>query len=120
MTIDRDLADLHPLLEPLARDFFRQMPNAFPTETWRDPHREDQLHAEGKTPATGKTCKHCFCIGSLPASKAFDFLIKDLDGRIISDGTDAAYTAAGALIEQLGMVWGGRFPTPDYDHAEIA
>lgn len=120
MTTDRSLENLHPLMEPLAREFLRQMPEAFITETWRDPHKEDELHAKGKTPATGKTCKHCFTIGSLPASKAFDFLIKDVDGRIIEDGTNEVYSLAGAIGKKLGMIWGGLWEHhPDYDHMEI-
>lgn len=117
--IDRNLDDLHPLIEPLAREFFRQMPEAFPTETWRDPAREDELHAQGKTPATGKTCKHCFTVAGQPASKAFDFLIKDMDGRIIEDGTDEVYSLAGAIGKKLGMIWGGDFHHADPDHFEI-
>ena len=120
---DKNLDDLHPLLKPLAIQFFQKCKeydlDAFPTETFRDPAREDMLHAQGITPATSETCKHCFEIDGKPASKAFDFLIKDANGQIIDKGTDSAYHLAGQIAEGLGMTWGGRFRTPDFDHVEI-
>lgn len=118
---DRNLDDLHPDLKPKAEQFFAALPNAFATETWRDPTREDMLHAQGITQATSENCKHCFTLSDgTRASKAFDFLIKDLDGTIIENGTDKAYHNAGVLAESLGLIWGGRFHHPDPDHIEIA
>lgn len=121
---DRNLDDLHPSLEPLCKQFLAECTadglKAIITETWREPAREDQLHAQGITKATGKTCKHCFTINGIPASKAFDFSLLDENNRIISDGTDERYSMAGLIATKLGMVWGGHFRTiPDYCHIEI-
>lgn len=122
--VDKSLDDLHPDLKSKAIAFFQKCKdsdlNAFPTETFRDPEREDMLHAQGITAATSITCKHCFEIDGKAASKAFDFLIKNLDGTIIANGSDSAYHIAGQIGEALGLHWGGRFRHPDYDHFEIA
>lgn len=121
---DRNLDDLHPLIEPLCKQFLNDCAadgiKAIITETWRSPEREDQLHKQGITAATGKTCKHCFTINGSPASKAFDFAILDENNRMVQDGTDERYSHCGSIIENLGMTWGGNFHHPDYDHAEIA
>jgi hypothetical protein len=120
--VDKDLSDLFPAFRPLAQAFFAKLKDAgldaFPTETWRDPDREDQLHAQGVTPATGATCKHCFELDGQPASKALDFLLRAADGSIIANGADSAYHIAGTIAEALGLVWGGRFTHPDFDHIE--
>lgn len=124
MSIDRNLSDLHPLLQPLCERFLAECKtdglNVIIVETFRDPSREDQLHAQGITKATGKTCKHCFTINGAPASKAFDFALLDENNRMIADGTDERYSMAGLIATKLGMVWGGNFSTvKDYDHVEI-
>lgn len=122
--MDRNLEDLHPNLEPLCRQFEAQCALALlkviVTETWRSPDREDKLHLQGITLATGETCKHCFTLNGTPASKAFDFAILDEDNRIVQDGRDERYSLAGEIAERLGLMWGGRFHHPDYDHCEIA
>lgn len=119
---DRNLDDLHPLIEPLCKNFLAACAAAgldvIITETWRDPAREDTLHEQNVTAATGRTCKHCFTIDGRPASKAFDFAVID-DGKMVQDGTDARYTHAGAIGIRTGLAWGGYFPHPDYDHFEV-
>lgn len=121
--IDKSLISLHPKFQPLAQrllELYRATGRKIEvTETWRDPAREDDLHAKGITKATGKTCKHCFMVGDIPASKAFDFALYDEDGAYITDGTDVWYDDAGAIAKSLGLVWGGDFSHPDPDHIEI-
>lgn len=121
---DRNLDDLHPLLEPLCKKFLAECEadglKVIVVETWRDLAREDQLHSQGITAATGITCKHCFTIAGKPSSKAFDFAVIDENNRMVQDGTDERYSHCGQIIENLGMTWGGNFSHPDYDHAEIA
>lgn len=123
MSIDKSLDDLHPIFKPLAQrclELYRATKRKIEiTETWRDPAREDQLHAQGITVATGKTCKHCFMVGDMPASKAFDFALYDEDGNYIKDGTDGWYADFGDIAMSLGLIWGGNFTHPDYDHIEI-
>lgn len=120
---DKDLNDLHPELKPLAEQFESECQaagiNVKITETWRDPARENALHAEGITAATGSTCKHCFTIDGTPAGKAFDFIIFDDEGALVTDGTNDLYTKAANIGKALGLHWGGDFSHPDYDHFEI-
>lgn len=121
---DNSLNDLDAALKPLCEQFIQSCSNkGMPiviTETFRDPVREDMLHAQGITPATSKTCEHCHTLeDGTPASRAFDFLIKNMDGSIIADGTNSAYHLAGQVAEDLGLVWGGRFRHPDYDHVQL-
>lgn len=122
--IDKSLSDLHPKFQPLAQRFlelYRATGRRIEvTETWRDPKREDRLHAQGITKATGLTCKHCFVLDGIPASKAFDFLLYDTDGTVIQDGEDGWYADAGDIAKSLGLTWGGDFSHPDYDHIEIS
>jgi peptidoglycan L-alanyl-D-glutamate endopeptidase CwlK len=89
------------------------------TETWRDPAREDALHAQGITKATGLTCKHCIMVDGKPAARAFDFALYDENGAYIADGTDDWYADAGQIAKDLGLKWGGDFTHPDFDHAEL-
>lgn len=121
---DKNLDDLHPDIRPLCEQFLQDCKDhgldVILVETWRDPTREDDLHAKGITKATSATCKHCFTINGEPASKAFDYLLLDENNRIIEDGKDDCYSLAGVLAEKLGLIWGGRFHKPDYDHVEIA
>lgn len=121
--IDNSLEHLHPELKPLAQQWLDQYTalgrKVEIAETWRSPQREDELHAEGITPATGITCDHCFMIGNIPASKAFDFRLYDEDGNYITDGMDEWYAEAGNIAKKLGLVWGGDFTHPDYDHIQL-
>lgn len=118
-----DLALLHPDLQPMAREFLMQCANsginAKITETFRSPEREDELHAQGITKATGLTCKHCFMLDGTPASKAFDFALYDAHNGYIKDGTDPLYLQAGEIGEGIGLIWGGRWAHPDWDHFQI-
>lgn len=129
---DRNLDDLHPDLKPwylkLVADLATEEVTAKIIQGWRDPAYQNTLHAQGISPLTGHTSKHCFCLNDKPASKAFDLGIFAADGTYITDGNDPRYQRAGELWEDYaaggpaGMVWGGRFvhPKPDPDHFEIA
>lgn len=118
--VDTAIADLHPDLQPKSAAFLRQVPNSRIIQGWRNPAYQDELHAAGISPLTGATSLHCFTIDGKPASKAFDFgLFKD-DGTYITDGTDPAYAAAGKMAIALGLVWGGMFSHPDWDHVQLA
>lgn len=120
---DDNMSDLHPDLQPLAQAWLEHYTalgrKARITETWRSPDREDMLHAQGVTPQTGATCKHCFAIDGKPASKAFDFSLFLPNGDYISDGTHPWYKEAGDIATQLTLVWGGNFKHPDFDHIEL-
>lgn len=121
---DRNLNDLHPDIKPLCEQFLQDCKShgldVIITETFRDPTREDDLHAKGITRATGFTCKHCFMLNHKPASKAFDFAILDENNRLVTDGEDERYQLAGVLGKKIGLHYGGDFSHPDWDHFEIA
>ena len=127
-----DLSELHPDLRPLytklTTDLLAQGITGRIIQGWRNPAYQDQLHAQGVSPLTGLTSKHCFMLGTTPASKAFDLGIFD-GGTYVTDGNDPRYKFAGALWRQygvaqpgLGIAWGGDFvhPRPDPDHFQIA
>jgi len=120
---DRDLKHLHPDMLPLVemwlRECFKEGLHVIVTETFREPAREDALHAAGITNATSKTCLHCFMIDGIPASKALDFLCLDTLGNVIHNGEAIEYSKAGQIAKNLGLYWGGDFTHPDYDHIEI-
>lgn len=120
---DSLISDLDPRLQGPCQQFlaeYRALSRKIEiTETWRDPKREDALHAQGITKATGLTCKHCIMANGKPASQAFDFALYDEDGAYIADGTDGWYADAGDIAKELGLKWGGDFTNPDYDHVEM-
>jgi hypothetical protein len=136
MTPDRNMADLHPLLQPwyvrLISDLQTDGITARLIQSWRDPAYQDQLHMQGISPLTGMDSKHCYCdANGSPASKAFDLGIFEPDGAYVADGRDPRYERAGVLWGQyslmaeasgLGMLWGGRFthPAPDFDHFQMS
>lgn len=101
--------------------------------TWRSPEEQNAIFAKGRDDAgniidhtkvvtnlRGDKSKHCCVIDGKPASQAFDFAIFE-KGVYISDGTNVAYSKAGQIAKELGLVWGGDFihPRPDYDHIEL-
>jgi hypothetical protein len=126
------ISHLHPLVQPWYQKLIAALTaEAIPAriiQGWRDPAYQDKLHAQGISPLTGSSSKHCFCLDGQPASKAFDLGIFRADGSYLTDGTDHRYARAGQLWESYapqgpaGMVWGGRFvhPRADPDHFEIA
>lgn len=119
-----DINLLNSSLQILCREFLAQCAaqglDAHVTETFRSPEREDQLHAQGITPATSANCKHC-CTNEdgTASSKAFDFALFDNTGAYIKDGSDHRYYQAGQIGKQIGLIWGGDFHHPDPDHMEI-
>jgi len=125
------LTQLHPSLQPLytklVDDLSAKSIISRGIQGWRDPAYQDQLHFQGISPLTGLTSKHCFTLNGLPASKAFDLGIFNSDGSYAKDGTDVRYTIAGGLWRgyipdnpDLGLVWGGSWSKPDFDHFQIS
>lgn len=120
---DKLLTDLDPELQRLCEQVIAAYTalgrKIVVTETWRDPVREDMLHAQGITMATGRTCKHCVMAAGKPASRAFDFALYTDGGDYIADGTHPYYADAGKIGIDLGLIWGGHFSHPDWDHLEL-
>lgn len=136
-----DINLLHPDLKPLCISLIDQLTTAIAPSTvkvnftYRPPAAQDALYAQGRTTPgkivtdlTSSKSKHCFTLDGLPAAKAFDIAIFNLDGSYVGYGDDLRYQHAGALWKilatvnpTLGMVWGGDWHHPhDPDHFQIA
>jgi len=122
---DANLNDFCPDLQILYKEWLRQCTaaglNTHAIVTWRDPADQDAAKAEGlSNAAAGQSPHNCCDATGNPASKAFDFGIFKADGSYVTNGTDAHYIQAGEIAEGIGLVWGGRWIHPDYDHIEMA
>lgn len=120
---DNNLNDLCPELLPLAQMFLsncqRDGLTCHITVTWRDPASQNACKAEGLSNASaGQSPHNCVDGDGKASAKAFDFALFD-NGLYITDGSDARYARAGLLAEVIGLVWGGRWNHPDFDHVEM-
>jgi peptidoglycan L-alanyl-D-glutamate endopeptidase CwlK len=132
---DRSLDHLHPSLKPLCQQWLDkckfQAINVTVIETYRSAAEQDRLFAIGRevngtvigmtfTKARGGQSKHNFTLNGKPASKAFDFTIINR-GECNWDTNTPEWTAAVAIGKALGLVWGGDFPSKqfDADHFEL-
>ena len=84
------------------------------TETWRSQERQEYLYASGRTrPGNVVTwtmySKHLI-------GEAVDIAFLTDDGKVTYSGN---WEAVGRLGELQGLVWGGRWPTPDRPHFEF-
>lgn len=121
---DSNLDDLDADLYPLWKQWDALM-TAAPlhhkvTVTWRNAADQNTAHAEGLSNAgAGESPHNCTDDNGKGASCAYDFAIFNDDGSYVRDGTDPRYTQAGVIAEGLGLVWGGRWHKPDFDHIEL-
>ena len=125
MTTDRDITHLSPEMLSLYQQWLAECADAGLSvkliTSWRDPADQDAAKAEGLSNAgAGQSPHNCCDADGNPASKAFDFGVFDEDGNYVTDGKDDRYTQAGAIGEELGLVWGGSWHHPDFDHLELA
>lgn len=89
--------------------------------TWRSSVDQNAAKTNGLSNASaGQSPHNCCNDDGSPNSKAFDFAIFDEDAHYITDGTDTRYEHAGKIGESLGLIWGGSWHHPDYDHLEMA
>lgn len=89
--------------------------------TWRDAEDQAKAHECGLSAAgEGQSPHNCTTPAGLPASRAVDFGVFEANGAYVTDGTDPRYAKVGALAEGLGMIWGGSWQHPDYDHVEMS
>jgi hypothetical protein len=121
---DKNLTDLCPELQGQAPLFITNCAEAGITVriivTWRDATDQNQCELEGLSAAKAGQSPHNHTNpdGS-PCSLAYDFGVFR-DGSYVTDGTDPSYAQAGAIAEGMGLVWGGLWSKPDYDHIELA
>lgn len=119
-----DLTTLHPDLQPLCQQFFEKCGTAgikarINRPMWRDAATQQALYDKGLSNAPAGHGKHEFTIDGKPASKAFDFSLFTPEGRYITDGSDHLYARAGEIGKSIGLIWGGDWHHPDYDHMEL-
>ncbi|MNU44069.1 Peptidoglycan L-alanyl-D-glutamate endopeptidase CwlK precursor [compost metagenome] len=127
----RDLAHLHPDLQPLCRLFLERCKEAgmsvFITQTFRSADYQNSLYAQGRTQAQlaavglghvpaepskplvtnarGGSSEHNATLNGAPASRAFDIAFMR-DGKASWSDLEP-WSQAGALGRALGLEWGG-------------
>lgn len=114
----RKIEDLLPKVQEKYRQFAEKMADEgidfIVTCTYRSQEEQDRLYRQGRM-APGKIVtwtrhsKH-------NERKAFDIAIMDA-GKINWD--EKAYLKPGEIGESLGLVWGGRWKSPDYPHFQF-
>jgi len=122
---DSDVNHLDPILLKIYREWLIEcysVPLATKAiVTWRS--SVDQNLAKAKhlsNAAAGQSPHNYVDAQGNPASRAFDFAIFDDDGKYITDGTDPRYRQAGEIGKKMGLVYGGDWQKPDWDHLELA
>ena len=129
---DRNIADLDPVLQPLAQKFIETCKESgitvILTETYRSSADQDADYAKGRTTdggiitnaRGGQSPHNCTTDIGAPASKAFDFAIIADNGRLDWDASDAAWTTAISIGESLGLVSGSTWHSiKDWPHFEL-
>ena len=124
----RKIEDLVPAMQEKARAFAAEMASAgvpfIFTCTRRTAEEQAELYARGRTkpgPKVTWTLKSRHIDG-----EAFDIVICkagvpewDVKVDVDEDGIPD-YTEAGQIGESIGLVWGGRWRTPDFPHFQLA
>ncbi|HAE37844.1 MAG TPA: peptidase M15 [Candidatus Riflebacteria bacterium] len=116
----RKIEDLHPTLQPLARQFVQLCKkdgiDVLIYMTWRSNAEQDDLYALGRTKPgkkvtmlPGGRSDHNHTVNGKPASLAFDAVPQRLvDGRKVAIWNDPALWARmGEIAAEIGLSWGG-------------
>jgi peptidoglycan LD-endopeptidase CwlK len=121
---DRNILDLDPALQPVARETIDQANAALApssveiTTTWRSSAAQEAAKAAGLSNAGAGASPHNCCLADgTPASRAFDFSVFNPDGSYVTDGTDPRYRTVGEIGKSLGLGYGGDW-TMEKDHCE--
>lgn len=117
------MSQLDDRLIPLAEQFLAQCKAAGLdcriTVTWRGEAAQNAAKAANLSRAKfGDSPHNCHDQDGQPCSRAFDFAIFR-DGEYVKNGSDSAYSKAGQIGEKLGLTYGGRWHTPDFDHLQL-
>lgn len=113
----REITDLHPDLQPIAREFLRRCDaagvNILITCTWRSGQEQDSLYARGRTKpgprvtnARAGQSAHNNMLNGRPAARAFD-VVPLVAGKPVWTATHPAWQTAGRIGQELGLVWYG-------------
>jgi hypothetical protein len=114
--LDRDLqSKMHTVIILCGQAGFRILP----IQGWRDLKTQAALYEQGLSAAKGFDGPHTQIDNGIPCSKAFDFACFDGMGNYIKDGTHPDYKKAGLIAKAQGLVWGGDWEHPDWDHIEL-
>ncbi|OWY40058.1 peptidase M15 [Xenophilus sp. AP218F] len=128
----RKIEDLHPDLQPLARQFLERCRAAgldiLITCTWRSGAEQNQLYAQGRTQPGARVTNaragqsaHNAEIQGRPAARAFD-IVPLVAGKPCWDDKHPAWQTAGRIGMELGLNWYGRPGAPfrEFPHFELA
>jgi len=124
----RNIDELLPELQDKFHDFRQRADEAgiqfMITCTYRSQEEQDELYKQGRTKPGKKvtwikksthTDRMAFDIAILNEFNKPTWDIKaDIDNDNIPD-----YLELGEIGEQVGLVWGGRWKTPDYPHFQL-
>lgn len=128
---DVSLSDLDPVLAAIYPSWVNACSDVFAAQRlsgnvkiiqgWRSPSYQDHLQSTGISKLGSSESKHCCTEAGKPSSQAFDFGVFEENGAYVTDGNDVRYAVAGAIAENLNLVWGGHFvhSPEDPDHIEL-
>lgn len=130
--MSRDLNDLHPAVQPMAKEFLASCQRAkidvLITCTWRSPEEQAALYAKGRTAPgpkvtnakPGQSC-HNFTLNGHPASLAFD-VVPLVNGKPVWSSADPIWREIGMRGISVGLEWAGdwlRFKEfPHFQHPD--
>jgi len=110
-----NLADLHPLFQPIARAILAESEDVLghglirPAVTFRSV--ADQVLAKNAGLSQVNLGWHQFGL-------AMDVAVITPEGAYVKDGEDGRYRTFGEIAVKHGCVWGGNWAHPDWDHCE--
>jgi peptidoglycan L-alanyl-D-glutamate endopeptidase CwlK len=125
--MSRKIEDLILEMQEKVREFAGKMAEVgipwMLTCTYRSQDEQDKLYAQGRTKPGKKvtwvkvsrhTSRVAFDIAILKDKKPVWDIKININNNEIPD-----YTEAGQIGEECGLVWGGRWSTPDFPHFEL-
>lgn len=138
----RQIADLHPLLIPIAESFLERCQKAgldiLITTTYRSNAEQDQLYTLGRTVrshvgpwnvkrpmgsivtrARGGQSEHNYTMSGAPAALAFDF-VPLVAGKPVWDDRSPLWKQAGEIGMALGLNWYGAPGAPFRESPHMA
>ena len=133
----RDLKDLHASIRHLAEQFISEANLALKQNnpsievrlicTWRAQAQQDELYEQGRTKpgkkvTWTKSSAHNTDLPETPHGDAEALDVGVFENGKYLQGNNARevgfYLSLGPIGERYGLVWGGRWKTPDYPHYE--
>lgn len=129
----RAISDLHPDLQPMAREFLARCGaaglQAILIQTYRSSEEQNEDYRRGRTEpgnkitnAQGGQSPHNCCLpDGTPASLAFDFALYAPGGGLDWNASDDQWHTAIQIGKDLGLISGSTFHgISDPDHLELA